>query len=289
MTISTLDFINAFESSYGFDPSGIYCSVTGKRFASIHIEELESLINLVGGEAADDEIEAIIDDVAMRLLASMRPSMKWNKFREESLAQMRVTDPVETLCYLVNRMFAPLNARKIGIDNLVLNYAERIRAYSLVSSWGVNDETNTLAYMLLELDAKWSLDTEYPPFTWQAFFIDAPDMESRIAILQSWYADRMVAWEKRLRAEETQTAWTRSGNALSKPAFRDAYMESKPLSATAIKNAEKSAEKQLFGDLLFEIMGSPNLDGEATKAIPPKPHPTFVPIRKTPLKFGVKS
>jgi len=276
----------AFMAEYGFDMSGLYCQVTGKRIGWTHIEEMESLINLVGAECND--ADEIASDIAMRVLASMRPSHKWNKFRAESLADMRKTDPIETLAYLINRMFAPLNHRKIGIENLLGAYEDRIRAFNILSDWGVTDATNTLTYMLLELDAKWNLDTESPPFSWQAFFLDAPDMDARIAMLQSWYADRMIAWEKRLAAEELMTRWIRHGSALAKPAFAAAYMESKPLSATAIKKAEKDAEKQMFGDLLFEIMGSPSLDGEPTVEPKAKPKPTFVPIRKMPVRFGVK-
>lgn len=278
------EIISTFTDSYGFDPSGIYCSATGKRVGSTHIEELESLINLIGGE----DSEQIVDDIAMRLLASMRPSMKWNKFRAESLAEMRRTDPIETLAYLINRMFAPQNRLKIGVTQMMVFWENRIRAFDVIKSWGVNDSTNTLTYMLLELDAKWNLDTEQPPFSWIAFFVDAPDMDARIEMVQHWYADRMIEWEKRLRLEETMTKWFRHGSALAKPAFRDAFMESKPLSATGIKAAEKQAEKEMFGNLLFEIMGSPTLDGEATRPIAPTPKPTFVPIRKMPKQFGVK-
>lgn len=274
--------IDSFQSSYGFDPSGIYCAATGKRVGSTHIEELESLINLVGGESAEE----IADDIAMRLLASMRPSMKWNKFRAESLAQMRKTDPAETLAYLINRMFAPLNHRKIGIDNLIATYEDKIRAFAIISSWGVNDATNTLTYMLLELDAKWNLDTETPPFNWSEFFLDPESMQHRVDLLQHWYATRIEAWDKRLKAEELQTRWMRHGSALAKPAFMDIWMESKPLSATGIKAAEKKAERDLMAGLLWEILGKPKSPEEREAE---KPRPVFVPIRKMPMKFGVKN
>lgn len=275
------EIIDSFQASYGFDPSGIYCSATGKRVGSTHIEELESLINLIGGDTAEE----IADDIGMRLLASMRPSMKWNKFRAESLAQMRRTDPAETLAYLINRMFAPLNHRKIGIVNLVATYADKVRAFDLISSWGVNDGTNTLMYMLLELDAKWNLDTETPPFSWSEFFLAPPSMQHRVDLLQHWYANRMEAWDKRLKAEELQTRWMRHGSALAKPAFMDIFMESKPLTVTAIKAAEKKVERDLFAGLLWEIMGKPKTPEELAAE---QPRPTFVAIRKMPMKFGVK-
>jgi hypothetical protein len=278
------DIIDSCVAHHGFDPSGIYCQLTGKRIGSTPMEEFESVVNLVGCDSADE----IADDIAIRVLASMRPSLKWNKFRAESMAQLRKSDPTEMLSFLLNRLFAPLNHRKIGIDNLLGTYADRIRGFQLLNEWGVTDATNTLLYMLLEVDAKWNLDTESAPFTAYDFFFDAATMEHRVEMVQAWYANRMIAWEKRLKAEEQMTKWYRFGNALAQPAFRDAFMESKPLSPTAIKKAEKDAEKQMFGDLLFEIMGEPNLAGETKRVPAPKPAPTFVPIRKMPLKFGVK-
>lgn len=278
------DIIDSCVAQHGFDPSGIYCQLTGKRIGSTPMEEFESVVNLVGCDSADE----IADDIAIRVLASMRPSLKWNKFRAESMTQLRKSDPTEMLAFLLNRLFAPLNHRKIGIDNLLGTYADRIRGFQLLNEWGVTDATNTLLYMLLEVDAKWNLDTESAPFTAYDFFFDAPTMEHRVEMVQAWYANRMIAWEKRLKAEEQMTKWYRFGNALAQPAFRDAFMESKPLSPTAIKKAEKDAEKQMFGDLLFEIMGEPNLAGETKRVAAPKPAPTFVPIRKMPTKFGVK-
>lgn len=281
---TTIEVIDACIAQYGFDPSGIYCSATGKRVGSTHIEELESVINLIGGDSAEE----IADDLAMRLLASMRPSMKWNKFREESLRQMRKSDAVETLAYLINRMFEPRARLTIGIDAMMNYWEQRIRAFQILTSWGTNDSTNTLTYMLLEIDAKMNLTEETPPFSWTAFFIDAPDMDARVSMVQDWYADLMERWEKRVKAEELQVRWMRHGSALAKPAFQDAFMESKPPSVTAIKKAAKAAEKQIFDDLLFEIMGKPTLEGE--EQAPPKVSvsPVFVPIRKMPKRFGVK-
>jgi hypothetical protein len=285
MSVTHAEILDAFHAQYGFDPYGIYCQATGKKVGALFLEEFDSLLNLIRGEGEADA-EQIADDLAMRFLASMRPSMKWNKFRAESLAELRKSDPVETLAYLIGRMFAPRNRLTVGIT-VMMNYLEqRIRAFPIITEWGQTDSTNTLMYMLLEIDAKWNLDTESPPFNWQAFFIDAPDMDARIAMVQDWYADRMIAWEKRLKAEEQMTKWFRNGHALAQPAFRDIYMESRPLSATAIKKSEKKAESDMMANLLFEIMGSPTLDGEMQGELAETPKPTFVPIRKTPARFG---
>lgn len=276
--------VTAFTAQYGFNPRGIYCSVTGKQIGMTLHEEFNALIESLGVEDAEEAA----DDLAMRLLASMRPSLRWNKFGDQGIEELRVKHPVETLAYLLNRTFQPLNHRKIGIESLLATYENKIKAFQMIQSWGQTDATNTLTYMLLEIDAKWNLDTESPPFSWDAFFVEAPDMDARVSIVQGWYADRMDAWEKRLKAEELQTKWIRHGNVVAKPAFAAAYMESRPLSVTAIKKAEKQAEKDMFADLLFGILGSPNLDGEEKKAPAVSSGPTFVPIRQMPKRFGIK-
>ena len=281
--------LTAFAAQYGFNPRGIYCSVTGKLVGMTLNEEFNALCEKLIGEADEDDAEAVADDLAIRLLASMRPSLRWNKFGDRGITDARVNHPVETLAYLCNRMFQPLGHRKIGLEALLATYENKIKAFRIIESWGITDATNTLTYMLLEIDAKWSLDTESPPFSWQAFFVEAPDMDARVSMLQHWYTDRMEAWLKRVKAEEMQVKWTRHGNVASKPAFAAAYMESRPLSLTALKKAEKQAENDMFADLLFGIMGSPNLAGEEQKPPVVSSGPTFVPIRKMPRKFGVKS
>lgn len=279
--------VDHFVSQYGFNPRGIYCAVTGKMVGMTLNEEFVSLVESLSVEGEADA-EQIADDIAIRIFSSMRPSMRWNSFKSDGIKTHREKHPVETLAYLVNRMFAPIGWRKMGLNERLASNADKIRAYSIIESWGVNDATNTLLYMLLEIDAKWSLDTESAPFSWMAFFLNAPDMDARVSMLQSWYATRMEAWAKRVKAEEMQVKWTRHGNAVSKPAFQAAFMENRPLSVTAIKQAEKVAEKTMWGDLLFEIMGKPTLEGEQTLSSVPSASPTFVPIRKNPMRFGVK-
>ena len=276
----------SFLDQHGFDPTGIYCQVTGKRIGTIDSSEIALLLTVVS-EADDGDVEAIADDLAIRTLASMRPGIRWNKMRSETLQQLRVVDPIGTCAYLVNRLFAPLNHRKIGVDMLLGVYADRIRGYQLLEQWGQTDATNTILYMLLELDAKWNLDTESPPFSAYDFFFDCPTMDHRLELLQAWYERRVAAYDKKVKADELQSRWMRSGNILAKPAFLDVYMESKPLSKTAAKKAEKKEEMDFFQGLLSEIRMGRVESEEQAEAVAPKPK--FVPIRKMPLSFGVKA
>lgn len=283
ITAQRADYIrDSFINEYGFDPCGVYCSATGKQTGLTHTTEFAMLIDDIGVGDADE----MIDDIAMRLLASMRPSIRWNKFRDHTLAEMRVKHPIETLAFLVNRLFQPLGHRKLGVESMLGFYSDRIKAYSLLESWGITDETNTILYMLLELDAKWNLDTEFPPFSAADFFFDSPTMAHRVEMLQAWYVRRMADWDKKQKAAEMQTRWMRSGNVLAKPAFMAAFLEAKPLSESAIKKEKKSEEKAFMAGLLSEIMMGRVETPEEAEAI--KPKPTFVRITKAPTRFGVK-
>jgi hypothetical protein len=278
---SRLDRLAGFEESHGFDPLGIYCQFTGARIGTTTDDEMGALLDSLVGDS-----EEVHDDLAIRILASMRPSIRWNKMRAETLQQMRVADPIGTTAYLINRLFAPLNHRKIGIEELLGYNADRIKAHALLREWGVTDESNTILYMLLELDAKWNLDTESAPFTAYDFFFDAPTMQHRVEMLQAWYERRCDAWEKKQKADEMQIKWSRSGNALAKPAFMDAFVESKPITKTGAIKAKKKEESDFMAGLLSEIMmGKPESEAEVA-AIAPKP--VLIAIHKTPLAFGIK-
>jgi hypothetical protein len=268
-----------FVSDYGFEPLFIYCQVTGKPIGTFLAEEQDSVLNLVC--ESNDGADEAASDLWLRVIASMRPSLKWNKFTAQSLAELRVSHPVETLAYLVNRMFTPHNRLKGGVT--FRHFEERIKAFKQIESWGQTDDTNTLTYMLLEVDAKMGLDVEMPPFNWQDFF-DAESMKHRVEMLQGWYGQLMVRWEKRLRDEELQTRWMRHGNVLAKPAFADAFMESKPLTMTGIKKAEKAAEKQIFADAAWEVL-SGILDS-AKEPLPDAPRPVIVPLKRVVNPFA---
>jgi hypothetical protein len=271
--------IAAFVADYGFDPLTIYCQVTGKPFARFFDEEQESVLSLVC--ESNDDADAAAGDLWLRVVSSMRPSLKWNKFSAGSLAELRVSHPIETLAYLINRMFTPHNRFKGGVT--LRHFEERIKAFKEIDSWGQTDDTNTLTYMLLEIDAKMGLDVEMPPFNWQDFF-EAESIKHRVEMVQGWYGQLMERWEKRLKDEELQIKWMRHGNVLAKPAFADAFMESKPLTITGIKKAEKAAEKQIFADAAWDVL-SGILDSTAEPK-PDAPKPVIVPLKRVINPFA---
>jgi hypothetical protein len=180
-------------------------------------------------------------------------------------------------------MFAPHNRLNGGIT--LGHYEERIKAWQHIERWEVTDDSNTLTYMLLEIDAKMGLDVEHPPFNWQDFF-SAETQKHRVEMVQGWYGNLMERWEKRLKQEELQSRWIRHGSALAKSAFRDAFIESQPPSLTAIKKAGKAAERGIFDAALWEVLGK-SFDSSLEPKID-APKPVVVPLVRVTNPFARK-
>lgn len=265
-----------FIDSYGFDPFGQFCQVTGKRIGnSLEVQELiESMLE------RNVEPEDIADDIAVRIFASMRPSLFWNKMREDSLEEMRKSRPLEVLAYLLNRLFAPeRNA------NLLAIHHDRIRLWQRLEEWGMNDSTNTILYYMLEVDAKLNLASLSAPFTVEDFLTRFESMPLLLERIQAWYAIQLDSYAKLLKRNELNTRWWRSGNALAKGAFGAAWMEQKPPSQKQIKENAKKEDRNFFGGILMGILGE-SLNPAEAEAV--TPIPIKIPVTKMPMQFGVK-
>lgn len=266
----------AFESAYpGVNPTLQYCQFTGKRIGRTDDSEFESLCLSLSGDP-----EEIADDIALRLFASMRPSMRWNKMRAESLKEMRKSAPLETLAYLLNRLFTPINS-----SNLLAIHHDRIRLWNRLEEWGFTESTNTILYYLLEIDAKLGLVTEPVPFSIEMLLDDFESMPLLLEAFEGWYNRRLKEYDKRLKQAEDSNRWFQTGNTLAKPAFYDAFMESKPKSESAKRAEAKREESEFLGKLLFEVLGKPQIDG--TRTVPPREvERVKMPSTKMPKIFG---
>ncbi len=278
--MTTIGKLNSVAQSFalqypGVDPQGIYCLFTGKRIGQTELDELSSLVDSLPGDAED-----IADDLAMRLFASMRPSMRWNKMRSESLDELRKSVPMETLAYLLNRLFTPLSQ-----SNPLALHHDRIRLFAQLESWGFNESTNTLLYYLIELDAKLGLNTIAPPFSIEMLLSDFESMPILLASFESFYQSCLKKYEKQQADMESSDRWFRTGNTLAKHAHVKMFMEFKPVTESAKQKQAKAEREKFFGDLLFEVLGKPNLSGKKT-APQPTPKRITVPATKMPARFG---
>jgi hypothetical protein len=241
----------AFVEEYGFSPLGMFCQMTGKQIGTTTDEEFESLIDSF--KPGDDD-DSIIDDIATRIFASMRPSLHWNKMREDSLDKMRRRAPVDTLAYLLNRLFAPRNTLKIGVDQMLGLHHDRIRLHKRLSEWGMNDTTNSILYLLLEVDAKLNLNSESAPFTARDFLDDFKGFALLLEMVQAWHARRVASTQSNSMSAMQQANWTK-GNTLARPAFFNIWLRSKPPTPSGIKAAAKAEERKFMLGVLAEVLG----------------------------------
>lgn len=275
-------FFHGFIDLYGYVPMEIYCSVTGKPLGSLDQYEFAQVV----GQCAD------IEHLRFKVLASMRPGMKWLKMNHESLDSMRKNHPVETMAWLLNRLYTPAQtvSKPIPWDQM---HEERIKLYDSLDafrsqmSYVPNSAWDQVMLKLLELHAKFDLKNEIAPFTCQAILAFDLDslMVELLVLLTPWYARRVQAYEDALdRAELMRT------NPMARRAFLNTWLEQEPTQATVAREA-KQKDLNTFGSILDEIMGNASHKPAAQRPsedILTPAQPTGLASSKMPRKFGVK-
>jgi len=279
MTNFHLQVIHAAIDNHGFDPAGIYCLITGKSVGLASVDEIEYVIE------SHKDAEQAADDLAMRALASMRPSMLWNRLREESLDQMRLTRPREVMAYLLNRLMQPLANDKNALNQLSLN-KNRIHLFNALQSADCNSERWHLAMMrLLEIESKLSLKPEESPITY-AQLLAATDILDVLDRLESWHAKRV---EFHAKAEADAKFF--AANPGARRAFVTAWFAHKPKSEAVVKKESKQQEQNLMSAILQELM-QPGIHSEkpmTQRPVMPTVKPAAPrPSTKMPARFGAK-
>lgn len=276
--------IARFIDAYGYSPNAIFCSVTGKEIGRLYADESE-------------EIEAQVEDIAdlrLRLLASMRPSMKWNKLSESSLDTMRQSHPVETMAYLLNRLFTPPRGatRTLPFDQ---QHESRILLFRAIANFrtlmtaGPQSPWDSVMHMLLELEAKLSLASEVAPFGPYAL-LDVPieSFMTNLAALLTPFHKRRVEWHRQREADAQFFAM----NPGARRAFAKSWMEqqpAKPPTEATIRKAERQQEANFFAAIFDELNGDGDhkpMNQRPEPEIMVKPASAPVPSSKMPARFG---
>lgn len=275
-----------FIDSFGFYSDGIYCSVTGKMFGSLHNDEYREVV-----ETCND-----LADLEQRILASMRPSMKWNRLaRLESLDEMRKSHPVETMAYLLNRLFLPAKDSKQSADwrtinrNRILLFAHLESHHQLASTAEVrNSAWDMNLLMLLELESKLSLITEIPSFHCSDLLsVKSEDVMIQLQLLLTPFHARRIAFHTQAESDAKFFA----SNPGARKAFYQQWMEVDPTPAQIVKQ-EKQKNVNLFDAIFQELAGNAShkpsaqrvQDVELTQA-----KDVIRPSTKMPMIFGVKA
>lgn len=267
---STFDvpaLIEMMQREMGINPFTIYCQLTGKPIGRIDSDELEPFLH--------GDIEEVADNLFVRIIASMRPSIHWNRMREDSLDKMATARPIETLAYLLNRLFQPVEFYKLPLAKRLDNQHERIRLYRFLVDMQPAVRESLYA-QLIEIDAKMNLSQQQIDLRPSDFMLF---LDESLKTLDAFHADCMKRWAKSQKLEEDSRRWFK-GNTIAKPAFFRSFMEAKPeTKAAATKRVKKEQDAAL--DALFDtVMAEAEAAPVPTPTIPaekPKSHAGKVP------------
>jgi hypothetical protein len=250
MTTMTTDSFNPklaslvtyMQNEMGINPLRLYCQITGKPIGRIEADELTPFLN------NNHDVDSIADDLFVRIIASMRPSIHWNVMRESTLEAMAKARPIETLAYLMNRLFQPTEFYKLPLTRRLDDQHQRIKLYAFLETMDTA-KLDSLYTMLIEVDAKMNLSQQQIDLRCVDFmlFLD----ESMITI-NRWYLDCIKRWNRTQQHNETQANWYK-GNTVAKPAFFRDFIEAKPESKTA-KSKRVAKAKDMELDALFDAV-----------------------------------
>ena len=261
--------VSYMQEEMGINPFTIYCQLTGKPIGRIDADELAPFFK--------GDIDEVADDLFVRIIASMRPSIHWNVMRESSLADLAKSRPIETLAYLLNRLFQANDHHKLPTAARLDDQHNRIRMFQFLTDLAI-ESRDELFTLLIEVDAKMNLSQQtidLRPADFMLFFTES------LEVIRKFHADCMKRWLRNQKAEEDSRRWYK-GNTMARPAFFQSWMESKPETKTAAKQrVKREADKELL-DLFDSVME------EAAKPVESKPLPLPVePAKSEPAPATV--
>lgn len=226
----------------GIDIQGVYCLATGKRMGFFDESEILSAIDEIG----TDNEESLIDDLLVRVVASMRPSPAMNMPNRATIREMVSARPVDALCYLVNRLHGTrdlLTKRsEHSFQPLIDRIATHIR-WSALHAAGL--DLTPWIHWLLELDAKMNLhDIQAPGFgEHRQPLLNQVTLENQaemLAAFEAWVFERLKEYDKRDKEMLAQARWIR-GNSFARQGYVRSWLENPEI---ARRKDEHKAKKK---------------------------------------------
>lgn len=259
------EVVEAYNTNHSpLELNKLYCSVTGKTIGFVADNAYSALIESLTGSP-----EEIADELEIRLIASMRPSIEWNMMRVESIADMRKTSPNDVLAYILNRFFFPTKTNDFNLH--CANLRQRIRCYIMITESMTAEQIKPLLHQALRLDARVALGDEPK--------CPSLDLSKPLQILPLLVKliDSVIENQEKLRKQANAAR----SNALSGKAYYDSFMEHRDTSPEAIARKKKMQDNAYLANVLDSLMNSPKNDSPATK-------PAAVASTKMPKRFGSK-
>lgn len=273
------------DKSHGIKLDGLYCLHTGKLIGHFCLDELTFAID----EESDSDLESMVDSLAVRVVASMRPSPALNKPDMHTIKQLVSNRPVDALAYLVNRLYGNQFLLTKRSEDSFAPLFGRIKAHQkLTAASHAGVDLTPWIHWLLELDSKVNLHTLTPPTFERSrkgnliatktgeSLMDLWGIESNAdlySVFCDWVFSRLDDVNQLEIEAKAQAAWSRSSNAMTKTAYVASWLENpqfarrkeaaihnkkaraaqgRPKSAKSLK---KQAQVDAANQLLAELMG----------------------------------
>jgi hypothetical protein len=231
----------------GIDIQGVHCLHTGKRIGTFDESEILAAIDEIG---TDDE-ESLIDDLLVRVVASMRPSPAFNVMNRATIREMVSTRPVDAIAYLANRLHGHRDLLAKRSEYSFQPLIDRVaihRQWTALAAGGL--DLAPWIHWLLELDAKMNLhDITAPgygehrqPLLTQVTLENQAEL---LAAFEAWVFERLKEFDKRDKELLAQSRWIR-GNSFTRQAYVRSWLEN-PEVATRKDAARLKAKKAKVG------------------------------------------
>lgn len=294
MNIDTIAIIDRCKAEEGFDPTAIYCQVTGRPIGFITVYELTAVIQQILPCDDDD----LVSELWTRTMASMRPSPVWTMMRSDSLNKMLKHDPKALLAYLLNRLYDPLE-KGMTLDTRLGVLSNHLKVWRAIDSMAFkNDDLDQLLLVLLNIDSRYGLRNYSHPAIISAFNFNLADSDLTALILHlNEWLDALD--KKALAMEKRGIQQMKAANSLTKESFATQFLKATPPSKTREAAIAKQKQKDFFSNILDELMpdeeapirelANPSLEtvkAQAAARSAPKPG-VFIPGTPRP-RFGRK-
>lgn len=238
----------------GIDICGVYCLATGAKIGTFDSSVIEGAIDSID---YDDE-ETLVDDLIVRVVASMRPSPLMNKMDRFTVREMVARRPVDAFAFLANR----LN----GTRYTTLHRDGEVSFQPLYNRIAIHHRWSQLAadgldltpwiHWLLEVDAKMNLHDVSPPCisldktnnwilsregTALLMLVTVDNAEELLGKFESWAFTLLGEYDDRDKRLIREANWTR-GNSFAGAAYTRSWLENPEIANR--KHAEELARKK---------------------------------------------
>lgn len=244
--------------SDGIDIQGVYCLSTGKQVGTFDESVILDAIDEIGSEDED----ALIDDLIVRVIASMRPSPALNKPDAYTIRELSSKRPADVMAFLVNRLNGNrhLLSQRSSDDSFqpLYNRIATHRRWTELSEIPDFPMTRWI-HLLLELDAKMNLHDMSSPLidvdkqgnlilaqsgTPLFSMVTLANHEDLYNAFESWAFAKLNEFDQRDRRMILEANWAR-GNTMVRRAFSRSYLENPEIANR--RHAENHKKKSKAG------------------------------------------